>query len=595
MPTKSTIRLGSNLVLPDDAVTGTFGFIGNRGSGKTYGAKVMAEEMLKLHAQVVVLDPVDAWYGLRYGAKRGHSGLPVYVFGGAHGDAPLEATAGKLLADVVVEQGISAVFSMRHLPKAAQRRFVKDFAEQLYLRKGEDQYRSAIHVFIEEAHTFAPQTQGRGEDLACLGAIQDLVLQGRGSGIGVTLVTQRVQAVSKAVLELTEVMCAFRTTGPLARKKLKEWFEAQDGEDHLKEFLAAITTLQPGNCWVWSPGYLELFKHAKFRQAETFDSSATPKGGQRRPTPSGKAAKLDLAALGDQIRETVERVVANDPKKLHAEIKRLQTELAKRPEGTKVEEIIKVERIVEREVVEMVPEIVRQLLEALDEQEEHTKKIKGLARVLRGYKPKRHKPEVISSATAPKRGQVAAVGSVPKFPPAPKAATSKPHPPTPRPPSDVHIDKMPRAILTVLAQYPDGRTNTQLTTMTGYRYSGGFKNALTALRNAAYMLGGNTEVMRITPAGLDAIGDDWEPLPTGRDLFDWWMSNQLQGMERDILTHLVEIYPEAIIGTELAEVVGKAYSGGFKNALTKLRTLAIAEGGNTKGVRITDDFAEAIA
>lgn len=157
------------------------------------------------------------------------------------------------------------------------------------------------------------------------------------------------------------------------------------------------------------------------------------------------------------------------------------------------------------------------------------------------------------------------------------------------------LDKMPRAILAVLAQYPEGRTNTQLTTMTGYRYSGGFKNSLTALRNAGYMTGGNTEVMQITPHGHAAIGDNWEPLPEGRALFDWWLANQLQGMERDIINHLHDIYPASSTGPDIANAVDKAYSGGFKNALTKLRTLALAEGGNTTGVRLTDDFAEAIA
>ncbi len=81
---------------------------GEIGTGKTTTAAVLVEEMLTVGAQVVVIDPLDAWWGLR-SARDGHgAGLPIVVLGGAHGDLPLDAGNGHAVADLAVELGVCA-------------------------------------------------------------------------------------------------------------------------------------------------------------------------------------------------------------------------------------------------------------------------------------------------------------------------------------------------------------------------------------------------------------------------------------------------------------------------------------------------------
>lgn len=46
------IKLSTKITLPADAVTDTFAILGQRGSGKTYTAGVMAEGLLGSKAQV---------------------------------------------------------------------------------------------------------------------------------------------------------------------------------------------------------------------------------------------------------------------------------------------------------------------------------------------------------------------------------------------------------------------------------------------------------------------------------------------------------------------------------------------------------------
>jgi DNA helicase HerA-like ATPase len=75
------LTIATNLKLPIDVAGQTIALLGIRGSGKTNTAGVIAEELLDHNHPIVVIDPTDAWWGLR-------SGYPVFIFGGSHGDIP---------------------------------------------------------------------------------------------------------------------------------------------------------------------------------------------------------------------------------------------------------------------------------------------------------------------------------------------------------------------------------------------------------------------------------------------------------------------------------------------------------------------------
>jgi len=97
------LHLGRGIELPIDAVTDTIGVLAVKGAGKTYTFLVLVEEMVKAKIPVVVVDPVGVCWGLRASADGKWPGLAVTVLGGRHGDAPLEASAGRVVADLVVE------------------------------------------------------------------------------------------------------------------------------------------------------------------------------------------------------------------------------------------------------------------------------------------------------------------------------------------------------------------------------------------------------------------------------------------------------------------------------------------------------------
>jgi hypothetical protein len=131
-----------------------------------------------------------------------------------------------------------------------------------------------------------------------------------------------------------------------------------------------------------------------------------------------------------------------------------------------------------------------------------------------------------------------------------------------------------------------------LAILAGYSYSGGFRNTLSALRTAGYLIGGNEYLMMATREGLAALGE-YEPLPTGMALLDYWLADRRLGKaEKVALRHLADVHPASLTGPDLAAAAGYEYSGGFRNSLSRLRTLGLIEGTNTGGMRACEVFFE---
>src|SRR5262245_4349807 len=127
-----TLRISPDLGLPVEAITQTFGILAVRGAGKSNLAAALAEEMFEAQLPFVVVYPVGAWWGLRSSGDGKGPGLAIPVFGGAHGDVPLEKTAGAMLADLVVGDRLSCVLDVSDFSEGDKIRFLIDFAERLY-------------------------------------------------------------------------------------------------------------------------------------------------------------------------------------------------------------------------------------------------------------------------------------------------------------------------------------------------------------------------------------------------------------------------------------------------------------------------------
>lgn len=573
-----SLHIADNLELPDEAVTQTFAILAKRGVGKTYTASVMVEEMLENNMHVIVIDPIGVWWGLRTSADGQSEGLPIVIAGGDHADIPLQVEAGEVLAGLIIDNRMSIVIDLSLFRKNEQTRFMTDFAEAIYRKN-----RNAVHIVLDEADAFAPQ-RPFGNEARMLGAIEDIVRRGRARGIGVTMITQRPAVLNKNVLTQIEVLVALRLTAPADQKAIDDWVKTHAEGAQRDTFMSSLPSLPVGTAWFWSPGWLELFEKVKVRTRKTLDSSSTPKVGQQVASQHVMAA-VDLAAISKQLSDSVTKIDENDPKKLQAEVKRLREELETKEANTIVAQ------------VEVLPAGFKNYIKGLHS-EAHllTIKISEAMDFCSKFSEasdtdSQFKEPGNKLVTLPDGAQAIVIE-------AGKPPINKPTPvsPPPKPPQiqisdNKNLSKAERLILIALAQHQSATVSVaKVALMTGYSSKGGgFRNSLSSLRTKRYMQGiGGT--IAITAAGVEALGD-FEDLPTGRQLAEWWMERLPLAGRKIIETVILNRKQDDWSIADIAAVAGyDPTGGGFRNALSRLRTLGLIENVTQGVVRPSEEL-----
>jgi hypothetical protein len=609
MPDENELRVARNLALPLALVGESVAILAKRNAGKTYAASVIEEELISHGQQVVVLDPVGVHYGLRSNAKGTGAGLPVVVLGGEHGDLPINGDSGTIIADLVIDAWPQSFVIDTSLfdSNAEQDRFAEAFGERLYRRKARD--KRPMMLVLEEADTVAPQSP-MPDQRRMVGAYTTIARRGRSRGIGYLAITQRAAALHKDLTTQAELVVVMQIIGSQDRDAIDKWVKSNATAEEREEVMSSLPSLQQGEAWVWSPGWLRLRQRIKFRTRRTFDASRTPAPGEQRAEPTGRA-EVNLDAVRVQIEAATKEAKANDPKALRERVRELERMLSPQnaPEDAQYElvypfsdeeldnAIADAEQAMARNgsAREAVAQTIATLEGMCSELREDQPRLNRLHTVLKSWRES--KEDTIASldvllvkaagnrvAGGMSRRVARKGGSAPVA--AAAAQNGQQRPQTGQ--DDSTLKKAERTILGVLAQFPDGRSVKQLALLTGYSAtSGGFRNALGKLRTAEYI--SRDHPVRITEAGVEAIGGQFEPMPTGDALFDYWL-RKLKRAEREILN---TVRYDAMSTERAAELTGYSpTSGGFRNALGKLRTLDLIEKGQP--ITLTAEFASAV-
>lgn len=553
----SPLHISDDLDLPIEAVTETFGILAKKGAGKSNAAVVIAEEMYATGVPWVAIDPKGDWWGLRSAADGQGPGLPIVVFGGRHGDVPLEPTAGALLADLVLEQSLTCVLDVSEFTKAEVRRFLLAFADRLY-RQAEDE---PIHLFLEEAHEYLPQ-QVRGEDATLVGAWQRIVKQGRFKGLGVTLVTQRSAALNKDVLTQIDTLIVLRTTSPQDRAVVKAWVDVHaDAGD----MLATLPSLESGEAWLWSPEFLGELVRIRFRRRSTFDSGATPKVGQKRRTPA-TLADVDLAAIKEQMAETIERAQAEDPKRLRGRIRQLERELAaqkaRQPEA-------RLERV---EVPVLSPTLAGRLLDELDAVSGQLARFVGPPMEGKQGQPttRSSAPRASVTGSCSRRARDAGSSNRQENPAAGDGDA-------PAPAAGPRLRTGAQRMVEALGRMAPLRlTKAEWGTVAKLKTSGGtWTTYLSDIRRAG-LLDESATGYTLSAAGFDYLGGRPAPM-TAAELQDHYRSILRTGAVR-MLDALIEAHPESLSRDELGQAAEMTTTGGtFTTYLSDLVRNGLAQ------------------
>ena len=86
--------------------------LGKTRSGKSSAMRVLVEYLLDKEEPVTIVDPKGDWWGLKASADGKQAGYPVVIFGGEHGDVPLNARSGASVAELVATGNHSAIIDL---------------------------------------------------------------------------------------------------------------------------------------------------------------------------------------------------------------------------------------------------------------------------------------------------------------------------------------------------------------------------------------------------------------------------------------------------------------------------------------------------
>lgn len=153
------------------------------------------------------------------------------------------------------------------------------------------------------------------------------------------------------------------------------------------------------------------------------------------------------------------------------------------------------------------------------------------------------------------------------------------------------LDKCQVALLTALAQHPDGLTKNKLGFLAGYNPTKStIRTALGSLRTSGFVTPGGVETIRILPAGLEALGP-FEELPRGRDLYEYWLG-ELDACQRALLEAFVAAYPDELPKEQIEPLTGyDPAKSTYRTAMGVLRRLDLVPRGQ---LRAADEFMQAI-
>lgn len=568
-----TLKLAPDLVLPDTFATEGVVAVGMRGSGKSNTLVRWAEVLYAARIPFVAVDPKGDWYGVKSSADGKSAGLSVPVFGGHHGDGPLDEHMGAALADLLVDNNMSAVLDVSRLSKAKRATFLTAFCIRLMERhQAEPHVRCVI---FEEAHKYIPQQiVGGGPAVALKEAAAAILLEGRAFGLGCWAATQRPARLHKDVLEEVGTVVLHRI-GAAATNDLRTITGWVKHEELAPEISASLTKLRPGEAWVLSPVEFDIVKRVLVDRRHTFDSASTPTAGAGR-RPSLTMADVDMAAITAALAASIEKAKESDPAELRKRLKAMEREMAalERRLAEHVPERVEVQVEVPVEVVPpSVVEAMRVLRRVLEAQGERI--TEALDKATAAVEAVPDRPSRSTPGDPPPRGKRAAAPATHTRPPRPAA-------PARTLPADHAAVNGPRQkILNAIAWYvsvgvtPASRSHVALVAGTSPNSSGYEKN-LGALRTAGLIEYPKGGYLALTAEGEQIATVEVE-VSTVEELIPV-LTDKLGRPKGRILELVAKHYPDPISREDLAaEIPVSAVSSGFEKNLGGLRSLGFIE------------------
>ena len=560
----------------------------NSGGGKSWTIRRILEQTHG-HVQQFVIDPEGEFGTLRekydyvYAARSG-------------GDTAAHPRSAKLLAERLLELGVSAILDIYDLKAHERVSFVRSFLEAMIDAKKELWH--PVMVIVDEAHVYCPQ-KGEAESA---GAVIDLCTRGRKRGYCAVLATQRLSKLHKdAAAELNNKLIG-RTGLDVDMARAGEELGFNDKEQRL-----SLRSLPKGDFYAFGPAIAEAVTRVHIGDVKT----RHPESGSRiafTPPPPTDKVKAMLPKLADLPAEAEERHKTTE--QLKKELATVRRELTvaqkaqpKAPPPPKIDvrplqaRVTQLEQALER-LMKFVLEInaqdffkaggdvvdkveVQKALNAAAQQAVRMIEADLITRRKAFEKWRRQGEQILEAISRLVKQDVKVSVAVKHNEPFTVAAPPRP---TGTPRTGESNGKMGRGekkILAAIAQHEEGVDREQITVLTGYKRSSRDTYLQRIFAGGYAALQGDRIVA--THEGVAELGDDFEPLPTGAELRDYWLG-RLTGGERKLFGVLVEAFPEWVQRAALDDATGYQRSS-RDTYLQRLAARKIIEVGGRSEVR----------
>lgn len=515
--------------------------LGKTGSGKSYTLRILIEILLKEKKRVCIIDPKGDHWGIKSSADGRKPGYPVVIFGGDHADVPLNPKIGKEVAELIATGNRPCVIDFRGWMPGDRTHFWIDFSSTLFRLN-----RSPLWLVIDEVHNFAPQGKVLDPEAGkSLHWTNRLASEGRGLGIKLFMASQRPQKVHKDTLTCAETLIAMRVIHYLDRMATKDWIDGIGDNEKGKLVLNSLAQMKRGEAFVWSPE-IHFFEKILFPKIETFDSFQAPSDINQGPLPLTGWANVDLEEIKNKLTKTIEEAKENDPKFLKIKIAELEKQI-------KNHSTIKADNQLKNEIKELQQKN-DSIYRAFDEYEKTIKnKLGKIARAISTVGDILGKEYLEYDSNKISINIVDVGRNKPDKKDEYRIKATNEALNYSKEKSEINIGKGERIVLIAIAQHPDGVDREQITILTGYKRSSRDAYIQRLIQKEYCMIEYFSNNIYVTKKGISFLGNDYQPLPTGDELREYWL-NKLPAGEKICFEKIVDYFPDSISRDKLSEM-----------------------------------------
>lgn len=526
-------------VIPDAVLGQHVALLGKTRSGKSSVMRGLAEGLLEREQPVCIVDPKGDWWGIKLSRDGKRPGYPLVIFGGEHADVPINEHAGAHVAELFATGNRPCLIDLGGWMPGARTRFWVEFASSLF------RHTTGLRwLFVDEIHNFAPKGKVMDpESGKALHWANRLASEGLGKGVHMVFASQRPQKVHNDTLTSAETLIAMRVLHPADRGAVSDWIKGCGDLELGNKVLNSLADMKRGEGWAWSPEIGFGPERVQFPLFKTYDSFK-PQSAEDLGSLKGWA-EVDLEDVKAKLATVVQEAEKKDPAKLQARIRELEAAARKGTASIETRSAAHGESFSKEN---LRAEYQRGHVEGYNKAVAEAKRLAGriaaaeeqLAQVRIGLE---------RDLVAPPPAWGASIVSHPRVRQAQVAVNHHAR----KAVDGLHFPPGELAVMRAVAMYEQGVEREQLSVLTGYKRSAR-DTYISRLTGKGFLASSGPNLVA-THEGIKALGSNYEPLPTGSALRDYWMGKLPDG-ERRIFQALVDVYPKELDRGELSAQTG---------------------------------------